>query len=121
MIIDKLFLPRVMLTCLISTLLIELLVAKLFKIKNKKDFINIILVNIVTNPLVVTIPFLINITYGSFARHIVLLALEILTVLFEGYIYKKYLDLKKLNPFLLSFILNLSSYVGGEIINLIIY
>lgn len=113
-------LPLLMLKCLIITIVIEIILSLILKVKTKKDILNIILVNIVTNPLVVSIPVLINISLGILERHICLLILEVFTVLFEGFIYYKYLNYKKINPFLLSLILNLSSYLIGEVINYIL-
>ena len=113
-------LPKIMIKCLLLTIILELVVAFVIGIKNKKDIINVILVNIITNPLVVTIPVYFNIKYGLLERNIMLFVLEILTVITEGYIYKRVLDYKKLNPFILSIILNLSSYFIGEIINYIL-
>ena len=110
-------LPIVMIKCLSITIVIEIIVSLLLKIRDKKDILNIVLVNIVTNPLVVAIPVYVNITYGLLERHIVILILEIFAVLYEGFIYKKYLHLKKINPFIISLILNLSSYLIGEVIN----
>ena len=48
---------------------------------------------------------------------ITLIILEILTVIVEGYTYKKVFEYKKINPFLVSLILNASSYLIGELIN----
>jgi len=42
-----------MLLCLFSTIIIEVLVAILCGVRDKKDILNIILVNAFTNPLVV--------------------------------------------------------------------
>lgn len=106
-----------MIKCLICTIIIEVLVAIILKIRNKKDLLNIILVNILTNPLVVSIPILILIKYGYNARMICLIILEILTVIVEGLIYFKVFNYKKINPFIVSLILNLSSYLIGDIIN----
>lgn len=114
------FLPNIMIVCLISTIIIELIIAIILKIKGK-DLINVILVNIMTNPIVVTIPYYLNVNYGLIYRNISLFILEILTVISEGYIYKKYLDFKEINPYLLALILNISSYTIGIIINYIIY
>ena len=107
--------PKIMLICLISTIIIETIFAFIFKVRNKKDFLNIILVNIITNPIVVIIPIYIELIYGLTYRNISLIILEILTVLIEGFIYYKYLDYRKINPYLLSFLLNLLSYFIGEI------
>ena len=105
---------------LILTVLIELLLALIIGIKSKKDIIIVILVNLFTNPLVTIIPFIFNIYCGIMYKKISLIILEILVVLLEGYIYKKSLNIKKLNPYLLSLILNISSYGVGLIINYLI-
>ncbi len=111
------YLPKMMIICLIITILVELSIAIILKIKSKKDIQNIILVNILTNPIVVTIPFYFNIYHGLIYRNISLFLLEIVAILVEGIIYKKYLTNKKINPFLLSLILNVSSYTVGLLLN----
>lgn len=110
-------LPIIMVKCLICTIIIEYLVSIILKIKDKKDLLNIVLVNIMTNPLVTSIPVYFNIKYGLIQRHIVLIILEIFTIISEGFVYKKYLNYKKINPYILSIILNASSYLLGEVIN----
>ena len=117
----KYSLPVIMLICLTSTIVIEVIVSLFLKVRKGKDIANIILVNILTNPLVVTIPFYMNISYGLFSRNVTLLIMEVLVVLVEGLIYKKYISYKKTNPYLLSLIINFSSYVIGNLINYIIY
>lgn len=112
-------LPLIMLRCLILTIIIEVIIGLILKIKNKKDILNIILVNIITNPIVVSIPVYINIKFGLLERNICLIILEIITLFVEGFIYKKVLNYKKINPYLISLILNMSSYLIGEIINYI--
>lgn len=107
--------PKIMFICLVSTIIIETLFAFIFMVRNKKDFLNITLVNIMTNPIVVIIPTYIGLKYGLTYRNIALIILEILTVLVEGFVYHKYLEYKKINPYLLSFLLNLLSYLIGEI------
>lgn len=106
-----------MIKCLICTIIIEIVIGLIIGIKNKKDLLNILLVNILTNPLVVTIPIYVLVKYGYNYQIISLIILEVLTVIVEGYIYLKTLKYKKINPFIISLILNLSSYVIGEIIN----
>ena len=109
-------LPYYMAKCLILTILIETFFAFLLGYR-KKDLLNIILVNIVTNPIVVTIPVYFNVKYGVFERNISLAILELTTLLTEGFIYFKCLERKKINPFLLSLLLNLASYLIGVFIN----
>lgn len=113
-------LPFIMLRCLILTIIIELLVAIAIKIKNKRDLLNVVLVNILTNPIVVTISVYFNYKHGLLERNIVLVILEIVTIIGEGYIYKKTLNYKKINPFLIAIILNGASYLIGEVINYVV-
>lgn len=110
-------LPILMVRSLVCTIIIELLVAILLGIRNKKDILNVILVNVITNPLVAVIPVYFNCFYSLKMRNIVLIILEILTLIFEGYVYRKYINYKKINPFILSLILNSCSYFIGEVIN----
>ena len=112
---------KILINSLVFTLLIEIIVAKTLKIKEKKDLINIVLVNIVTNPIVVLFPYVIGLYFGIKCRYILLFMLELLTVLFEGLVYKKNLKYNKINPYIISIILNLCSYLIGDIINNIIY
>lgn len=114
-------LPIVMIRCLIITIVIEVIIAIIIGIHNKKDIFNVILVNIVTNPLVVSISVYFNYRYGLTPRNICLIFFEIFALLFEGFIYDKYLTYKKMNGFLVSIILNGSSYFIGELINYIMY
>lgn len=109
--------PYYMLRSLIITLIIEIVLALSFKIKNKKDLLNILLVNLLTNPLLNSIIISINIFIGIKARNITLFFFEIFIVFIEGFIYQKVLKYKKINPYLLSLILNFSSYFLGTIIN----
>ena len=116
-IINKL--PIIMFRCLIATFLIEIVVAIIIGIRNKKDILNIILVNIVTNPLVSSISVYFYYKYGIIYRNISLILLEIFTVVFEGFIFSKFLDYKKINGLVLAIILNTCSYFIGEVINII--
>lgn len=115
------FLPINMLICLSLTIFIEIITAYCLKVRKCKDFINIILVNFITNPLVVTIPFYCNIYHGITARNIILVILEIVAILVEGFVYKKYLNFDKINPYIISLILNLISYTVGKFIYMFIY
>lgn len=107
----------IMIRCLLLTIAIEVFIGFLLKIKKRKDIITIIIVNVITNPIVVSIPIFIYYRYGHNYYLVSLIILEVLTVLFEGYIYKVKFDYKRLNPFYISLLLNLSSYFIGELIN----
>ena len=114
-------LPIIMIRCLVCTIIIELVIALIIGIRNKKDFLNVIIVNILTNPIVVSLPIYILMRYGLRYRYYSLYILEILTVLVEGLIYKKVLVYRKINSLLVALILNVGSYFIGEVINMIIY
>lgn len=109
--------PYRMIICLLCTILIETGIAIIIGIRNKKDILNVVLVNVLTNPLVASIPVYFNVWYSLEARNISLCILEVLTLFTEGFIYSKVLSYKKIKPLLISIILNASSYLIGEVIN----
>lgn len=119
MLLNRFYEP--LLTCLILTIIIEVIIAYFLKVRVKKDYLNIILVNILTNPIVVLFPYIIYLYHGITIYYISLIILELLAVLSEGFIYQKVLKYKKYNYYLLSLILNLSSYLIGDLINYLIY
>lgn len=102
--------------CLTLTIIIETTVAFILKLR-KTDLLIVVLVNILTNPLVVSMSHYFNIKYGHNGYTYSLITLELLTFITEGLIYKYNLDNKKINPFIISLILNLTSYLFGLIIN----
>lgn len=106
--------------CLICTIIIETLVALLLKINKTKDIINIILVNIMTNPVLNSLYLLFEYKLPKDYIIISLIVMELLVFIIEGTIYKKYLSYKKLNPYIISLILNISSYTIGLLISKII-
>lgn len=109
-------LPYIMIICLLCTIIIELIVGIILGIRNKQDIIIIILVNIMTNPLVTSISTYFNIEYNNTSRIISLIILELLAFISEGFVYKKTLTYKKVNPYIISLILNICSYTLGLII-----
>ena len=111
---------KVMIICLVCTIVIESLVALIIGVRDKKDFVNIVLVNVVTNPIVVVFPYIISL-YNHNLRIVSLVLFEIMAFVVEALIYKKVLKYKKINYFSISLILNASSYFIGEIINRIIW
>lgn len=102
---------------LICTIIIELLIGLLLGIRNKKDILLIILVNIFTNLLVTSISFTINYYFGINFKNIVLLLLEVFAFISEAIIYKNYFNFNKINPYVVSLILNVSSFTLGLLIN----
>ena len=111
-------LPLILLKYYIITVILEIFLAHFLKIRKKKDILNIILVNLITNPPFSLAIFLINLFFGIKAYYICLIILEITIVLVEGKIYKKVLSYQKMNTYVLSLLLNLFSYLGGILINI---
>ena len=102
------------------TLVIELTVALLLKVRNKYDIVYIALINCVTNPLInviyAGIIIFFKIPEGHFIRYIAVFILELFVWLSEGLLFKKMLEYKKLPGLLLSLILNLTSFLLGLVI-----
>ena len=104
---------------LIGTIIIELFFAFVLGVRDKNDFLNIILSNIMTNPLLVIFTLLIKARYGNSIYYLVLFIMEIVAVLIEERVYDKYLNYKKIRAYKLSLILNLSSFLIGLVFNYI--
>lgn len=100
----------------ILTFIIEYISIKLIFIK-KKALIPVLLVNMLTNPLVVYIYNIMSI-YSFFYKDIVLVFLELLVVIVEGYVYKYLLETKWKIALIISFISNIVAYLVGTLISL---
>ena len=111
--------PFILIRCLLLTIILELIIALILSVRDKKDLINVILVNVLTNPIVVMTQMILYIKFGYSIEIIGIIILEILAFLVEGLIYKKVLIYNKINPFLLSLLLNASSFFIGELINIL--
>lgn len=111
------FVPKIMVICLLITIVIEFIGAYLLRIKDKCDLVIVVLVNILTNPILVVTTNLLYVYFGKSYYYVSLIILELLVLYIEGYIYKKLLINKNINPYLLSLILNMNSYFLGNIIN----
>ena len=98
------------------TIIIETLLAYILKIREKEDLLNIIIINFITN---VALNIFIIINTTLFNKLIInILLLEIVIIVVEGIFYKKKLSYKKINPFLISLILNTASYLFSIIIKI---
>lgn len=109
-------LPLIMLRALVLTVVIEVSVAWLAKVRNRRDLIVVALVNVLTNPLVVSIGAAIALFIGYSYFLPIMIILEITALLVEASIYKKTL-ISQVNPFLLSLMCNGTSYIIGEFLN----
>ena len=103
---------------LILVLFTELLLAFVFGARSPVKLLITALANIATNPFVVICALLFNIILRE-KSYVVIFALETAAVITEGLIFSKAEVFDGKNPYLLSFILNLVSFLIGEIINLL--
>lgn len=101
--------------CLFLTIIIEAGLAFVLKYR-KIDLIYIILVQIITNPIFNTTSLIVFFKYGPHIQKLYVYIMEVLILIVEGFIYYKTLERRKINPFLLSLILNGTSYILGLII-----
>ena len=104
----------VLLVSFTLTVIIEMTFAALLKVRSFKDFLNIFLVNLVTNPIVVSVINFFDIKYDlkyeTSTLLLVMLGVELVAIIIEALIYSKVLKYKYLNPFILSIILNVLSF-----------
>ena len=98
------------------TIIIETLLAYILKIREKENLLNIIIINFITNVALNIFIIISSILFNKLIINIILL--EILIIVVEGIFYKKKLSYKKINPFLISLILNTVSYLFSIIIKL---
>ena len=94
-----------------------ILKSKLFTGKHdKKDFLLVVLVNVLTNPIVVLLYWLTAI-YTEWNTSIVLIPLELFAVWTEGFYYKKYGSGFR-RPYLFSAAVNIFSFGTGLLIQI---
>jgi len=99
---------------LVLTLALETGFFLLIGKRNKKDLLLLLLVNVLTNPVVVLSYWLV-VFYTYLDARIVLIPLELFAILVEGYHYKKYgCDFRR--PFLFSIAANVFSFGAGLLI-----
>ena len=108
------------LLALILTILIEVFIAYILKIKNASDIKKIIFINICTNlPLNILVTCLGYVINYNVLLWIIVPVLEVFVFLIEGYYFKK-LSYKLINSYSLSFVLNSISYLIGVIYLLVL-
>lgn len=102
------------------TIIIELAVSLVIGIRNKNDIKIIICVNVLTNPVVVYTTNCVKLLNNNLVYNIIVIIMEILAVIVEGKIFKRYLEYKEKNPFFISTLNNCISFSLGIIISNII-
>ena len=105
---------------LLLTILIELSISTFLGIKTRNDIRIVILVNICTNPIVVYIANILKLLNNNLLYILTVILLEIIVVFVEFRLYNKYLKNYKKSKFILSLVNNISSYMIGILINIIL-
>ena len=106
--------------CLTGTLLIEVTLALALGVRGWDDIEKVVLINILTNPVLVTILFLLNRMRVDVKEiFFIQLGLEVVVVILEGMHYKRKMQKERMNPFLLSMVLNAVSYGAGLALSLL--
>ena len=102
---------------LVLTIIIELSICLILGIRKKSDIYVVLLVNICTNPIVVYIANCLKLLNNDLLYNIIIVILEIMVVIVEFELYKRYLRIYKKSPFILSLVNNTLSFGIGIIIN----
>ncbi|MDF2905604.1 MAG: hypothetical protein K0R34_925 [Herbinix sp.] len=103
---------------LLLTLILEVCFSLICRIRDKKDIGLLILVNILTNPFVVMSYYLV-IHYSNINRIVVVIILELLAILTEGYYYKTYGKTFR-HPMIFALGANLFSFCIGQMLNILL-
>ena len=98
--------------CLLLTMVLEEAMALLVGVRKGFDLAVILFTNTLTNPVVVFTGILLS-TYTAVPRALYITVLEITVYVVEALIYKKLLYCRKPSPFILSIILNATSFFIG--------
>lgn len=106
---------------LLLTLIIELITSLVLGIRNKEDIQVVIWANVLTNPIVVYLANCIKLLNNAPAYNVLVIIMEILVVVVEAIIYKKFLNYKGKSPLLISSINNIVSFLSGIVINKYIF
>ena len=85
--------------------------------RNKKDLLLVLLVNVLTNPIVVLLYWLTTL-YTDISASLTVIPLEALAVLAEGYYFRKYGQEFK-RPYLFSLAANAFSFTIGALLNML--
>lgn len=116
---------------LVLAVVIELSLAYALGVRGKRNFGVMLNVNCITNPIIVTLAFLMIQALGNgFLTRLLELPLEAIVVFVEGAVYARMLrsteaddsgkrEIQPMNPFRLSLILNVVSYGVGVLLDVI--
>lgn len=114
------FYIKILLNNLLIVFVTELPLALLLGARSPKKITSVALINIITNPAIVYISLLTLFFAGEWHTP-VLIILEIAVLFIEGFTFSKFKTFDKKNPYLISIVLNATSFITGEIIEKVFY
>lgn len=91
---------------------VEISLGFLFRVKGISGILNIALINILTNPTVVLSMLCVSMFLNPWER-LALSVLEIMVIFLEGFLFSKFKPFSAQKPYLISLVLNLSSFLIG--------
>ena len=106
---------------LLLTIIIEISISFIIGIREKEDLKVVFWTNVLTNPVVVYIANCVKVLNNNVIYNIAVFIMEVLVIIVEFIIYKKFLDYKKKSPLLISSINNIISFSLGIIISKVIF
>ena len=106
---------------LLLTIIIEISISFIIGIREKEDLKVVFWTHVLTNPVVVYIANCVKLLNNNVIYNIIVFIMEVLVIIVEFSIYKKFLDYKKKSPLLISSINNIISFSLGIIISKIIF
>ena len=106
---------------LLLTIIIEISISFIIGIREKEDLKVVFWTNVLTNTVVVYIANCVKLLNNNVIYNIIVFIMEVLVIIVEFSIYKKFLDYKKKSPLLISSINNIISFSLGIIISKIIF
>lgn len=105
--------------CLAATIVIEGVLAWLLGVRAKRGQLTVLMVNMMTNPLVVSIHLFCAMHFGRTGDIVSTVVLEAAAFLAEALLYRRDPPCGR-NPFLLSGLLNAGSFLTGVLLNICI-
>lgn len=94
-------------------LFIEVIVAFIIGVRNKWDISMVGIINLISNPIMnsLLIPIRKWYYFNNIFNYLIVLIFELIVIVLEGLFFKKYFTKTKKNPFILSAIINIVSFL----------
>ena len=106
---------------LLLTIVIEISISFIIGIRDNEDLKVVFFFNVLTNPVVVYIANCVKLLNSNVIFNIAVFIMEILVIIVEFIIYKRFLEYQKKSPLFVSSINNIISFSLGVIISKIVF